>query len=135
MAMRLDHTIVSAKDKVASAEFFAEMFGLKFEGLKGRFAPVRINEFADSRLRRSAPRDGTPSLRLPYQRRGVRHHPREDPRQGLPYGSGPRDHENGQINTRRGGRGFYFQDPGGHLLEVMTVPETGSQPRDRAALT
>ena len=24
------------------------------------------------------------------------------------------------------GRGFYFEDPNGHLLEVMTVPETGS---------
>ena len=23
-------------------------------------------------------------------------------------------------------RGFYFEDPYGHLLEVMTVPETGS---------
>jgi hypothetical protein len=22
--------------------------------------------------------------------------------------------------------GFYFEDPYGHLLEVMTVPETGS---------
>ena len=29
MAIVLDHTIVPAKDKVASAEFFAEIFGLK----------------------------------------------------------------------------------------------------------
>ena len=28
MAIVLDHTIVPAKDKVASAEFFAEIFGL-----------------------------------------------------------------------------------------------------------
>jgi hypothetical protein len=28
MAVRLDHTIVPAKDKMASAEFFAEIFGL-----------------------------------------------------------------------------------------------------------
>jgi catechol 2,3-dioxygenase-like lactoylglutathione lyase family enzyme len=45
---------------------------------------------------------------------------------GLPYGSGPYNHTDGQIYTRRGGRGFYFEDPNGHLLEVMTVPETGS---------
>jgi len=31
-----------------------------------------------------------------------------------------------QRVSRRGGRGFYFEDPYGHLLEVMTVPETGS---------
>lgn len=35
-------------------------------------------------------------------------------------------HTDGQLYTRRGGRGFYFEDPNGHLLEVMTVPETGS---------
>jgi catechol 2,3-dioxygenase-like lactoylglutathione lyase family enzyme len=46
--------------------------------------------------------------------------------QGILYGSGPYHHTDGQIYTRRGGRGFYFEDPNGHLLEVMTVPETGS---------
>jgi hypothetical protein len=40
--------------------------------------------------------------------------------------SAPHGHADGQINTRRGGSGFYFEDPYGHLLEVMTVPETGS---------
>jgi len=45
---------------------------------------------------------------------------------GIPYVRGPHSHTDGQINTRRGGRGFYFEDPYGHLLEVMTVPETGS---------
>jgi len=45
---------------------------------------------------------------------------------GLPYSSGPFNHTDGQLYTRRGGRGFYFEAPYGHLLEVMTVPETGS---------
>ena len=45
---------------------------------------------------------------------------------GLPYGSGPYNHTDGKIYTRRGGRGFYFEDLNGHLLEVMTVRETGS---------
>jgi catechol 2,3-dioxygenase-like lactoylglutathione lyase family enzyme len=26
-----------------------------------------------------------------------------------------------QINQRRGGRGFYFEDPNGHVLEVLTA--------------
>jgi len=25
-----------------------------------------------------------------------------------------------EINHRNGGRGFYFRDPNGHLLEVLT---------------
>ena len=41
---------------------------------------------------------------------------------GGKYGSGPNSPEDGQINTRRGGRGFYFRDLDGHLLEVMTRP-------------
>ena len=44
----------------------------------------------------------------------------------LPYGSEPDSHTDGKINTRRGGRGLYFEDPNGYLLEIMTVPETGS---------
>jgi catechol 2,3-dioxygenase-like lactoylglutathione lyase family enzyme len=39
---------------------------------------------------------------------------------GIPYESGPFSQEDMQINTRRGGRGVYFKDPDGHLLELMT---------------
>ena len=38
----------------------------------------------------------------------------------IAYGSGPRDLDDMQINTRRGGRGFYFLDPNGHILELLT---------------
>ncbi len=136
MAVVLDHTIVPAKDKVASAEFFAEIFGLTVKPGQGRFAQVQINEsltfdFADE----AEPRGGPGS----EARTGRRHHYAfhisdadfeaifgRVKAKGLPYGSGPRNHTDGQIYTRRGGRGFYFQDPNGHLLEVMTVRETGS---------
>jgi hypothetical protein len=74
------------------------------------------------------PQDGPePSLRLPRQRGGVRGDLRPGAGQGAPYGSGPYTHTDGQLYTRRGGRGFNFEDPYGHLLEVMTMPETGSQ--------
>ena len=44
MAITLDHTIVPAHDKVASAEFFAKLFGLTYGGPMGPFAPVQVNE-------------------------------------------------------------------------------------------
>jgi catechol 2,3-dioxygenase-like lactoylglutathione lyase family enzyme len=44
MAITLNHTIVPAHDKEASAKFFAHMFGLKYESAMGHFAPVRVNE-------------------------------------------------------------------------------------------
>jgi catechol 2,3-dioxygenase-like lactoylglutathione lyase family enzyme len=134
MTIRLDHTIVPAKDKVASAEFFAEIFDLTVK--PGHFAQVQVNEsltfaFADE----------------PEQWGGLGFEPRTGQShhyafhvsdaefeaifgrvkaKGLAFGSGPYSHNDGEINTRRGGRGFYFEDPNGHLLEVMTAPETGS---------
>jgi hypothetical protein len=42
MGIRLDHTIVPAKDKMASAGFFAEIFGLAVK--PGYFAQAPVNE-------------------------------------------------------------------------------------------
>ena len=128
MTIELDHTIVPAKDKTEAAQFFAEIFGLSVTPGDGYFAPVRVNEaltldFCDD----------------PEVGGGFGHHyafhvsdaefeaifARVKAR-GIAYGSGPDSHTNGRINHRRGGRGFYFEDPSGHLLEVMTVRETGS---------
>jgi len=135
MAIRLDHTIVPAKDKVASAKFFAEIFGLKVTR-QAHFAEVQINEtltfaFADGpEVWGEAGFDPKISQSHHY----AFHISDADfdaifnrvKAEGISYGSGPFSHTDGKINTRRGGRGFYFEDLNGHLLEVMTVPETGS---------
>ena len=44
MEIVLDHTIVPASDKEASARFFAGIFGLTYEGAHGHFAPVKVND-------------------------------------------------------------------------------------------
>lgn len=41
---------------------------------------------------------------------------------GLPYWADPGQHRVGEINHGDGGRGVYFEDPDGHLLEVITRP-------------
>ena len=125
MAILLDHTIVPAKDKRSSATFFAEIFGLKVKPGEGYFAQVQVNDsltfdFADETEPQShhyAFHISDAEFEAIYRRVKAK---------GLPYGSGPYNHTDGKIYTRRGGRGFYFEDPNGHLLEVMTVPETGS---------
>ena len=43
-------------------------------------------------------------------------------RRGLAYWADPFKHQPGEINRRDGGRGVYFEDPDGHLLEVLTRP-------------
>lgn len=122
MTIVLDHTIVPARDREASARFFAEMFGLSYTPGSGRFAPVSVND----------------SLTFDFdtRERFERHHYAfyiSDEEfdailarvraSGRAWGSGPTSHQDGKINTRRGGRGFYFADLDGHLLEVMTTPE------------
>jgi catechol 2,3-dioxygenase-like lactoylglutathione lyase family enzyme len=42
--------------------------------------------------------------------------------QGLSYWADPARTKEGEINTNDGGRGVYFTDPNGHLLEVITRP-------------
>jgi catechol 2,3-dioxygenase-like lactoylglutathione lyase family enzyme len=136
MAIVLDHTIVPAKDKVASAEFFAEIFGLKVKSGQGHFAQVQVNESLTFDFADEPEAWGGPGF---DPRTGKSHHYafhiseaefeaifRRVKAKGLAYGSGPYNHTDSQIYTRRGGRGFYFEDPNGHLLEVMTVAETGS---------
>ncbi|WP_220274665.1 glyoxalase [Trinickia dinghuensis] len=41
------------------------------------------------------------------------------------YWADPAQHREGEINTRDGGRGAYFEDPNGHLLEILTRPYSG----------
>lgn len=136
MAIVLDHTIVPAKDKIASAKFFAEILGLKVKPGQGHFAQVQINESLTFDFADEPEAWGGPGF---DPRTGKSHHYAfhiseaefeaifgRVKAKGLAYGSGPFNHTDGQIYTRRGGRGFYFEDPNGHLLEVMTVPETGS---------
>ena len=40
----------------------------------------------------------------------------------FPYWADPAKTQAGEINHHDGGRGFYFEDPNGHFLEVITRP-------------
>ncbi len=41
---------------------------------------------------------------------------------GLTYWADPAQTRQGEINTRDSGRGLYFEDPDGHLMEIITRP-------------
>ena len=42
MTIELNHTIVPARDKEESVRFYERMFGFKYEGPMGHFAPIKI---------------------------------------------------------------------------------------------
>jgi catechol 2,3-dioxygenase-like lactoylglutathione lyase family enzyme len=119
MGITLNHTIVPAHDKHASARFFADIFGLSYDGSKGHFAPVQVNnsltlDFDDDK---------------DFDSHHYAFHVDDDTFDailqrvqdaGIPYGSDPWHTENHELNDWNGGRGFYFRDPNRHLLELLT---------------
>jgi catechol 2,3-dioxygenase-like lactoylglutathione lyase family enzyme len=126
MTIVLNHTIVPATDKRASAQFFADLFGLSVDTADGHghFAPVRVNDtltllFADTDT-------GTvKSQHYAFHVSDTEFDAIFDrvKRAGLAYGSAPWSIADGKLNAWGGGRGVYFKDPDGHILELMTVPQ------------
>lgn len=120
MTIELNHTIVPSRDKEAAAKFFARIFGLSYEGPQSHFAPVMVNDrltldFDDADdfdPHHYAFKVSDDDFDAIFQRI-------QD--EQIPYGSGPRSSTNMEINHRQGGRGLYFSDPDGHLLEILTV--------------
>jgi catechol 2,3-dioxygenase-like lactoylglutathione lyase family enzyme len=122
MAIRLNHTIVAARDRVASAKFMAEILGLPQPALLGPFAMVQVSDdttldFIDT--------DGE----IHQQHYAFLMDENEFDRafgrireRGLTYWADPYRTKQEQINTWDGGRGVYFDDPDGHLLEIITRP-------------
>ena len=95
--MHLDHTIVPAKDKEASARFFARIMGLTYDGAKGHFAPVRVG---DGLTMDFDDRDAFESHHYAFhiteaEFDGIFARVKEEK---LKYGSGPGSHENMEIN-------------------------------------
>jgi catechol 2,3-dioxygenase-like lactoylglutathione lyase family enzyme len=119
----LNHTIFPAREKEAAARFFAQIFGLPFEGSSGHFAPVRVN---DTLTLDFANVKGTiASQHYAFHVSDAEFDAvlRRVTDAGLAFGSGPWSLEDGKLNDWNGGRGFYYKDHDGHVIELMTVPQ------------
>ena len=117
--MELNHTIVPSRDKVAAARFFADIMGLRYLGPAGHFAPVQVNaaltmdfdnaaDFKSHHYAFKVTDEEYDGIFARIEGNGVR------------YGAGPFSPDDGKINARHGGRGFYWRDVDGHLMEVLT---------------
>jgi catechol 2,3-dioxygenase-like lactoylglutathione lyase family enzyme len=123
MAITLNHTIVPARDKAAGAQLFAQIFGLNYEGQKGYFAHVKVNEvltflFSDESSTFESHHYAFHVTDAEFN--AIFGRVKEA---GLAYGGAPWSAEDGKLNDWGGGRGVYFKTPDGHLLELMTVPQ------------
>jgi catechol 2,3-dioxygenase-like lactoylglutathione lyase family enzyme len=117
----LNHIIVPAKDKHVSARFLADILGVEPEAPWGHFVPVRTSngvalDFIDSkdvRTQHYAFLVDDAEFDAGFARIKDR---------GIPYYARPDKSGPGEINRYWGGRGVYFEDPDGHLLELITKP-------------
>jgi catechol 2,3-dioxygenase-like lactoylglutathione lyase family enzyme len=122
MAVQLNHTIVSVRDKRASATFLAEILGLDEPTPYGPFLVVQVDndvslDFADDHgpvhAQHYAFLVGDSDFDQIFGRIRAR---------GLPYWADPGRHRPGETNTNDGGRGVYWEEPSGHFLEIITRP-------------
>jgi catechol 2,3-dioxygenase-like lactoylglutathione lyase family enzyme len=121
MTIMLNHTIVPARDKAAAAKFFADMFGLK-RGRSGHFAPVKVNKTLTLLFDDDAKFDSH-HYAFHVSNREFDAILRRVKKANLAFGSAPWSLEDGELNDWNGGRGVYFRDPNGHVLELMTRPQ------------
>lgn len=120
MTITLNHTIVPCFDKQASAAFYCRLFGFKYLGEFSRFSVVRVNDTLcldfDSREKFESHHYAFKVSEQEFDEIFERLQAEK-----LKYGSGPGEAENMTINHNYGGRGVYFRDQNGHLLEMLTA--------------
>jgi catechol 2,3-dioxygenase-like lactoylglutathione lyase family enzyme len=123
MAIKLNHTIIHSNDKRAAAGFFVDLFDLP--------APVPFGPFLDVVLANDVTLAfmDAGDMEVQTQHYAFLVSDAEFDRvfgrvkaRGLAYWADPGLTRQGSINHHYGGRGVYFEDPSGHLLEIITRP-------------
>ncbi|MDB2405467.1 VOC family protein [Arcobacteraceae bacterium] len=119
MEITINHTIVNSKNNIASAKFYEKIFGFKYIKEWGHFAVVQVNS--------TLTLDFLTKEKFSKQHYAFKVSEKEFDEifskiksENLPYGSGPYSRDDGKINHNNDGRGVYFPDPSGHILEIIT---------------
>jgi len=122
MTVQLNHTIVWCRDDRASSTFLVEILGLP---TPTSFGPFEVVEMANGvSLDYHAVEGEIASQHYAFlvgegDFEAIFRRIRE---RGLEHWADPGLTRPGEINDNDGGRGVYFKDPDGHLLEIITRP-------------
>lgn len=121
MAVTLNHTIVHAHDKEATARFLTELLDLPPPTTFGHFQVVQVGETSLDFVETD---DEVSSRHFAFMVSEDEFDTIFGKIEGrdMPHWADPFRKKPGEINTRDGGRGVYFEDPNGHLLEILTRP-------------
>ena len=120
--VQLNHTIVWCRDKQKSSAFLVEVLGLEKPVPFGPMLVVALgnqvsldfyeseDKIAQQHYAFLVPDDDFDRVFARIEERGIR------------YWADPAKQRPMELYAHNGGRGLYFDDPDGHLLEVMTRP-------------
>ena len=122
MTIELDHLLVPSHDRVASAKLLAGLLGVPWaESGVGPFSPVYVNEgltldfdeasepFSVQHYCFRVGQDAFDAILGRIRDAGIAY-------RSTPHG--PVDH---QVNTQNGGSIVYWNEPAGHVWELLTV--------------
>jgi catechol 2,3-dioxygenase-like lactoylglutathione lyase family enzyme len=122
MTVQLNHTIVHAFDREATAAFLTGILGLPEPAPYGPFLVVQVDNDVSLDVMQDSgsispqhyaflvSEDAFDAIFGRIQERGI------------PYWADPHANRPQEINHNDGGRGCYFPDPDGHWLEIITRP-------------
>ncbi|MEW2017835.1 VOC family protein [Rhodococcus sp. NPDC076796] len=120
MSITFDHTIIAATDRDASAQFYLDVLEATSAPSWGPFTNITLDagvmlQFAEP------PFDYHPQhyAFLVDDELFDRAYSKFTDR-GVEHWADPQRTRQGETNTEHGGRGDYFLDPGGNLLELIT---------------
>ena len=125
MPVELNHTIVHASDRDATATFLTEILGLPEAPEWGPFRVVDMANGVSLDVMQD-PGEVTPQhyafLVGDDEFDQILGRIQE---RGLTYWADPSHRREGTINHNDGGKGVYWEGPDGHNLEIITVPYGG----------
>ena len=123
MSIRFNHTLVYSRDKEESSSFLTGILGLPAATTFGHFLVVELENGASLDFLEVGE-----AVISPQHYAFLIDEEDFDPifgrirAAGLDYWADPFKQRPGEINRNDGGRGVYFADPNGHILEVLTRP-------------
>lgn len=122
MAIQLNHTIIWCRDKMLSSAFLTRLLGRQPAEPFMQFMVVKLDNGVSLDFMQKEGEIALQHYAFLVSEREFDESFARIKSEGLQYWADPARTQAGEINNHFGGRGVYFPDPDGHLLELITQP-------------
>lgn len=122
MTVQLNHTIVWCSDNQRSSAFLADLLGRPAPRQFHHFMVVDLDNAVSIDFMAKQGEIAMQHYAFLVDDATFDHGMARIGALGLRHWADPARSREGEINHNDGGRGVYFEDPDGHLLELLTTP-------------